>query len=298
MPTWNRLRIALVLLALPVRAADDVPAAGTPSPEALRDFAAYIRLAESRMDSVTRDPDGFLWADTTERRGRLRQAAVVCEPRNGRGAVKVRRGLVHNWVGAAFIPGSTVARVLALVQDYDHHGQTYRPDVISSRTLARDGNDFKVRLRVLQRKIVTVALDTDYDIHYRPLSGRDWESRSYSTRIIEIANPGTARERERGPRDDHGYLWRLNSYWLFRERDGGVYVECEVVSLSRAVPPALAWLIDPIVRGLPKDALDHALRTTRTLAMRPSGSLRPPSLRFPDVFMTFAAAARLESWTE
>ena len=58
-------------------------------------------------------------------------------------------------------------------------------------------------------------------------------------------------------------MWRLNSYWLLRERDGGVYLECEAVSLSRGVPAALAWLIDPIIRSLPKDALANTLRATR-----------------------------------
>ena len=82
---------------------------------------------------------------------------------------------------------------------------------------------------------------------------------SYSARIVEIANPDPPREREHSPREDHGYLWRLNSYWLLRERDGGVNLECEAVSLSRSVPFALAWLIDPIIRSLPEEALEYAL---------------------------------------
>ena len=299
MATGNYLLPAILALGLPAFAADpQAPAAGGPTPETVRAFEAYTRLAESRLDSVVQSPEGFLWADTAARRARLRQAGVICEPRNSKGALKIPRGLVHDWVGAAFIPGATSGRVLELLQDYDHHRDTYRPDVIESRTLARNGNDFKVRLRVFKRKVVTVVLDTDYDIHYRPLAGHDWQSRSYSTRIVEIANPGTARERERSPREDHGYLWRLNSYWLLRERDGGVYLECEAVSLSRSVPSALAWLIDPIIRSLPKEALENALRTTRSLMIRRSGSLRNPTLRFPDVFVTLAPPHPLESGSE
>ena len=116
--------------------------------------------------------------------------------------------------------------------------------------------------------MVAVVLDTDYQVHYRPLAGHDWQSRSYSTRIVEIADAGGPREREQPPGQDHGYLWRLNSYWLLRERDHGVYVECEAVSLSRGVPAALAWLIDPIIRSLPKDALANTLRATRTEVLR------------------------------
>jgi hypothetical protein len=243
-------------------------AAAIPPPEAARAFDAYVRVNESRVDAITQDKDGFLWADTAERRGRLRQASVICEPRDGKGDRKVPGGLIHHWVGASFIPGARVGEMLALLQDYDNHKNTYQPEVIDSRTLEHSGNDYKVRLRLLKRKVVTVVLDTDYQIQYRPLNGRDWQSRSYSTRIVEIANAGGPRERELTPEQSHGYMWRLNSYWLLRERDGGVYVECEAVSLSRGVPAALAWLIDPIIRSLPKDALAATLRATRTQGMK------------------------------
>jgi len=113
-----------------------------------------------------------------------------------------------------------------------------------------------------------VVLDVDSDVHYRRLGGRDWQSRSFSTRIVEIADAGSPRERQRGPREEHGYLWRINSYWFFREKDDGVYVECEAVSLSRNVPAAVAWLIDPIIRSLPKDALENTLRATRAMVLR------------------------------
>ena len=239
-----------------------------PAPETMRAFDAYARLTESRLDALAPKPDGFLWADTPERRSKVRQSGVVCEPRNKQATVKAARGLIHDWVGAAFIPGATVDQVLRLVEDYNNHRNIYHPDVIDSRTIERHGDDFKVRLRLFKRKVVTVVLDTDYDVHYRRLGGRDWQSRSYSTRIVEIANAGSPRERQRGPREEHGYLWRLNSYWLFREKDGGVYVECEVVSLSRGVPAVLAWLIDPIIRSLPKDALENTLRSTRAMVLR------------------------------
>jgi hypothetical protein len=180
--------------------------------------------------------------------------------------------------------------VLRLLQDYDNHRNLYRADILDSRTLERNGNDFKVRLRLFKRKVVTVVLDTDYDVHYRPLGGKDWSSRSYSTRIVEIANAGSTRERARTAREDHGYLWRLNTYWIFRERDGGVYLECEAISLSRGVPASLAWLIEPIIRSLPKDALEQTLRTTRALTLRETAK----NLLFRDVFMTSEKRRGLE----
>ena len=262
-------RLVLLLVCRLAWAADSPPpAGGGPAPETMRAFDAYARLTESRLDALAPKPDGFLWADTPARRSRVRQAGVICEPRNRQGAVKAARGLIHDWVGASFIPRATVDQVLRLVQDYDNHRNTYQPDVVDSRTLERHGDDFKVRLRLFKRKVVTVVLDVDSDVHYRRLGGRDWQSRSFSTRIVEIADAGSPRERQRGPREEHGYLWRINSYWFFREKDDGVYVECQAVSLSRNVPAAVAWLIDPIIRSLPKDALENTLRATRAMVLR------------------------------
>ncbi|MGD0199204.1 MAG: hypothetical protein ABSD27_00485 [Bryobacteraceae bacterium] len=266
----GRLSLMLLLMSQATSpTGTQAPPAGAPRPETQRAFETYVRLTESRLDGLLQLQDGFYWANTPQRRSRLRQAGVVCAPQNGRGDIRVPRGLIHDWVGAAFIPGATVGQVLALLQDYDNHRNTYVPEVTDSRTLTRSGNDFKVRLRLLKRKVnVTAVLDADSEVHYRPLAGHDWQSRSHSTRIVEIENPGGPRERERTRREDHGYLWRLNSYWLFRERDGGVYVECEAVSLSRSVPAALAWLIDPIIRSLPRDELLSTLRTTRAVVLK------------------------------
>jgi hypothetical protein len=71
--------------------------------------------------------------------------------------------------------------------------------------------------------------------------------------------------------EGHGYLWRLNTYWRFEERDGGVYVQCEALSLTRDIPYGLAWLLRPLVTKIPKDALDRALGETRKLVLQSMG---------------------------
>jgi hypothetical protein len=223
----------------------------------LEAFRRYIRLTESRLDARLRGPEDFLWAETPELRANLRHSGVLCQPRNQKGDTKIPHGLIHDWVGAAFVRSVPLVRVLALVQDYDHHQNIYRHEVIASRILARDGNDFQVYLRLLKRKVITVVLDTEHQVQYRQIGERAWISRSRSTRVTETGK-------------DHGFLWALNSYWTFRERDGGVYVECEAISLSRGVPAALAWLIDPIVRDLPREALASTLQSTRDALLKPN----------------------------
>jgi hypothetical protein len=58
-------------------------------------------------------------------------------------------------------------------------------------------------------------------------------------------------------------MWRMNTYWRFLERDGGTYIECEALTLSRNVPTGLGWLIGPIVSSIPREMLTSALQATR-----------------------------------
>ena len=59
---------------------------------------------------------------------------------------------------------------------------------------------------------------------------------SYSTRIAEVENAGKSNERELPVGNDHGYIWRLYSYWRIEEKDSGVYVQGESIGLSRTIP--------------------------------------------------------------
>jgi hypothetical protein len=40
-------------------------------------------------------------------------------------------------------------------------------------------------------------------------------------------------------------------------------MECEAVSLTRDIPSGLGWLIEPIIRQLPRESLVNTLRKTR-----------------------------------
>ena len=51
-----------------------------------------------------------------------------------------------------------------------------------------------------------------------------------------------------------------------KSSDGGVYVEMETMALSRDIPAALRWMVDPIVQRVAKSAMTTSLRQyTRTL---------------------------------
>lgn len=274
----SHIRLAVALLwPAGCFASTEVPRISGPGPETVQAFDQYVRLTESVLDARLHGEQDFLWPRTAEMREQLHRGQIACGPRNRRGDVMIAHGLIHDWVGAVFIPGVTLDAVLRVVQDYDHHKNTYPHEVMDSRILERNSNDFRVYLRLMKRKVITVVLDTEHQVRYRPLSRHRWHSRSYSTRIVEVADPGAPSERAAPTGKDHGFLWRLNSYWIFLEKDGGVYVECEAISLTRSVPRSLAWLLDPIMRSLPREALVSTLLATRAALAASNGVAAQPS---------------------
>jgi hypothetical protein len=245
-------------------AAQPVAMPATLQPKTVEAFDQYIHVTEARLERQARGEGNFLWADESPaRRDQVRRGEAVVAPWTGNGEVHVPGGLIHDWIGAVFIPRATLQQALALVQDYDNHRKVYQPEVIGSKTLSRQDNHFRVYLRLLKKKVLTVVLSTEHDVMYFPLDARRCHSRSHSTRIAEVINRGEPGERELPPGNDHGFLWRLYSYWRFEERDGGVYVECQAISLTRSVPTGLGWLIEPIIRQLPRESLANTLRATQ-----------------------------------
>lgn len=233
-------------------------------PATVAAFQGYIQGVQSRIDERTAGAKNFLWLDDSPaRRARVLRSEVVTERSAGTKPVDVPDGLVHDFIGAVFIPGATLAQTIAFVQDYNHHKDFYGPEVMDSRILSRDDEHFVLYMRLKKKKVITVVLDTEHDAQFFPLDETRWHSRSRTTKIAEVQNPGTPEERDLPIGGGHGFMWNLNSYWRFVERDGGVYVECQAVSLSRGIPWGLAWIIGPIVNDLPKESLSATLAATR-----------------------------------
>ena len=82
-------------------------------------FNQYIQTTEARLAEQAGGQRGFLWADETpQRRAQVRQGQVVAQFYRGSGPQPVRDGLIHDWIGAVFVPGATLDKVLALVRDF------------------------------------------------------------------------------------------------------------------------------------------------------------------------------------
>ncbi|MGH9643421.1 MAG: hypothetical protein ACRD3Q_13480 [Terriglobales bacterium] len=242
------------------------------SPETSASFDRYVRLTDERNESELKRGSALLWIDSlpakqraaayaTLRRGEV-QIHQLSTLKNGN-PIDCPGGTIHHWVGVVLIPGAKLDDVLGILQDYDHQSIYYAPDVERSKIESRDGDHFSVFLRFRRHKVITVVLDTEHDVHYfRDAPGRA-HSRSSAVRIAEVENPGKSNERELEPGDDGGYLWRTETWWRMEERDGGVYVQSEVVSLTRDIPTGLGWLIGPFVTSIPKETLAFTLDATR-----------------------------------
>jgi len=234
------------------------------APQTLAAFEHYILEAELAMQPCFCGATSSLWLDLKPRLAQcIRNGQILAELWSGTGATRVHYGLIHDWIGAAFAAGVTLAEMLTFIQNYDNHKNIYNPEVIDSRLLSRQGNDFQISLRLRKRKVVNVVLDTFHDVHYAEISPTRWTCRTFTTSVREVEHAGTPKEVVSPSDTGNGYMWRLNSYWNFEERDAGVWLECRAISLSRDIPKGLAWIIEPIIRKLPRESLIHTLRATR-----------------------------------
>jgi hypothetical protein len=233
-----------------------------PTPETERAFARYLSGREAAKDKSVNGRD-FLWIDQHSDLAAEAKQGTVIQPLNRQNPLGVADGLVHDWVGTVFIPGVTLEQALAFMQNYDNHKRVFRPEVMDSKTLHHQGDNYRTYLRLRKHKLITVILNSEHDVRYTRLDAKRAASRSFSTRITEIENPDTPQEHEMAPGDDHGFLWNLNSYWRFEERDGGVWLECEAISLTRDIPFGLGPIVKPIIRDLPRESLEKALEATR-----------------------------------
>jgi hypothetical protein len=287
----SKVLFILLLLAFPAAAEQLKPAT-------VAAFDHYVSLTEQRMANEV-NSGGFLWVETLPSAQRSDYYASLIKGEvltkqlqtleDGR-AIHIPDGLIHHWIGLVFIPGASLASTMALLQDYDDQHEFYAPEVQRSRLVRRNGSDFHVYLRLRRKKVVTVVLDTEYDVHYT-MSGSDRAyAHSYSTRIAEVQNADGKNETEKPVGNDDGFLWRLNSYWRLWQRDGGTYVQLEAISLTRDIPAGLGWLIRPFVTSVPQESLRFTLTQTRANLLAhwpqgpyPAGSARILSGRKPQL---------------
>jgi hypothetical protein len=246
-------------------------------PETLAGFERYVNATEIRIAKEESEQSEFLYFDLLPapqrnqiieslRQGRIFIRRLTTRDPSGR-PIEAPGGLLHHWLGIVFIAGASVQQVLGVVEDYNRQSEYYHPQVVRARLISRRGNAFRVYLRLQEKKMITVTLDTEHEVHYAELDPLHWSSRSYSTRIQQVENAGQRSESLLPVGHDGGFLWRINSYWRFEESDGGVYVQCESISLTRDIPTGFGWLVEPFVTGIPRESIGETLSETRSAVL-------------------------------
>jgi hypothetical protein len=255
-------------------------------PATVAAFEHYRRIAEATIEQDVSSPDRFLHVFHGDGAARAKAAVLL-----RRGDVTVDRlratdnghridvpdGLIHHWIGSIFVPNVSLRTAVAVLQDFDQHADLFRPNIQRSQILEHDRDRFRITLRFYMKKIVAVTVDTESLAEFTP-RGPDRETSAIrSIRVNEVEGAGTPDERDKPDGHGGGYMWRMNTYWRFLERDGGTYIECEALTLSRSIPTGLGWLIGPVVSSIPRDMLTSALQATRRSLVARSTADRTPS---------------------
>jgi len=304
---------SLLLLGLLLFGTGAAVSAAEPSkltPKMSEAFANYVAATDARNNSELQRGTALLWIDSLPEAERkrayaaLEQGQAQLEQRGTResgGEISCPNCMIHHWEGLAFIPGAKLDDVLRVLEDYNHHAEYYAPDVTQSRIESHDGDHFRVFLRFRRQKIITVVLNTEHDVTYYRDSASRAHSRSSATRIAEVDNPGKANEREELAGDDNGLLWGMETWWRMEEKNNGVYVQSEVVSLTRNIPTGLRWMIGPFVTAVPKESLTFTLAATRKAVLshlQAHGNIYKPRFELLSNFCSTADANTLLNFSE
>ena len=214
----------------------------------------------------------FLWVDTLlvpERDSayaRLQNGEILTEKQetkdNGQ-EIKVPGAMIHDWVSVIFVPGVNLPQVKAFFQDYNNMDKYYRPEVVRSKLLSRRGEHFEVYMRMYVKNVLTLVLNTTHDVQYKQLDEKHLISISYATRIAEVKDVDTPKEHELPVGKDRGLFWGSKSFWRAEEKDGGVYVQCEELTLTRDIPAGLKSVVKPFVSSAHEEFLGNMMTDVR-----------------------------------
>ena len=261
---WSGSKLVLMgMLEVLIALTCGISRAEQPSPAAVAEFNTYVGALDARLAAQHRQNVGFVVLEdpAAQTEARLRRGEFVVENLTP-AKTDLPGATLYHWRGTAFLPGGRAVDFERLMRDFAAYPRIYTPQVVSANVLSQNGDRYQATMRVKQKHVIPVVMDTTYNIEFGRTDARHGWSISRSTHIDEIGNAGTKNERELSPADQHGFLWSLNTYWTFEERDGGLYIQVESVSLTRSIPSGLGWVIGPFVESVPRETLEFTLRAT------------------------------------
>lgn len=224
-------------------------------------FQSYIGSFEKRLEAQNASNAHFLWIDQDpRRRDSVRKGAIEVQRVD---TPQIPGGTLEHWIGGEFIPGVSLGDVIKADQNYAKYATYYAPEILQARVLSKNKNHFKVFYRLKKHEIVTVVLDTTHDVDFIPLSRDRYFVRSRSDDVREVSHYGSSNEKVLPANQGTGFLWSMNSYWRMEQRDGGVYIESDVVTLGRSIPLGLGGLVRSIIDSLARESFTNTLVNKR-----------------------------------
>jgi len=241
----------------------------------------FVRAASARMQARVSGGKPFLWLDEIpDRVLRVRRGEVIVAPLTEHGTQAVPGGLIHDWIGAIFIPNATKENLLRVVRDHDRYKEIYNPVVVDSRSLDSRATDQEFLMVWLRHVLfVNTAMQGWYRAHDITVDAHRGYIVVNTTRLQQIEDYGQRGEHLLPPDTGSGFLWRIHSISRYDERDGGVYLEIEAIALSRDIPASLQWLVNPVVNRLSVNSMATTLRQTREAVGTLQVAQRRPMLR-------------------
>ena len=189
---------------------------------------------------------------------------MVVSPIGPQTPKKVPSGLIHDWIGAVFVPNTSLNDVLQVVRDYSRYKDLYQPGVVDCKVIATGPNEDRFSMLLMNRALLLkTAFDADYESRYVQVDNHRAYSISRTTRVQEVAEYGSPAQHVLNAGEGNGIIWHLMGITRFMQRDSGVYIELEALGLSRDIPAAIRWFVEPTVRRVSRDALSTSLDKPR-----------------------------------
>ena len=245
-----------------------VAQAASLKPEAAKAWQDYVESATGGIRERASAPAGFLQIDATPAVAeRVQRGQIVVSPAAAHIPKKVPSGLIHDWIGTAFLANTRIKDVVAIVRDYPKYTEVYAPHVLESRVISTGETADLFSVVLINKSVLSkTALDCDYETTFVRVDGRRMYTITQAKRIQEIADYGNVKQHTLPEGEGTGLIWRLFSVSRFEEREDGLYIETEAMALSRDIPSALRLVVEPIVRRVSREALETALRQTANAA--------------------------------
>jgi hypothetical protein len=211
-------------------------------------LAAYQDYVSSFEKSVVEqfNKAGKMWIDNEccGKHSGFDSGKPVVQPRRNE---DLAHGSVHHFSGSIHVNGATIDSIRHVMEDYSHYVEIFKPDLGTASGAKEpdstpEDEHFKAKLLLVQTTLwMSVSYDTLYDTHYRRVGKDRWTARSIALNIKELRDPKNLSGGYLPEGDDHGFLWKTNTYWFARERNGGLDLQADSIALSRPNPTGFAW---------------------------------------------------------